>query len=461
MNAFARAHNHLRHALQAGFLRSVAMLVGGTAAAQVIWFAATPVLTRLYSAADFSVFGAFVALMSMWSIAACLGYDNAVVVPEADDDAASVLGLSLLLSAATALIGMAALLLIQETSGRALASLGGYAWMLPPVVFLASSFSAVQFWASRRKQFGSIARVRVAQATGGVATQVGMGLGSLSPFGLLAGQAVNFLLGVVLLGSRVIPEMRSVAASVGPRSLKAVAWRHRNFALMTTPALLANSAAVQVPVLIVASGGKAAEAGFLFLAMRVMQAPLATIGSAVSQVYYAESPRASREGRLAPLTQDVIKRLAQVGVGPLLFAGILGKPLFEIIFGAGWGRAGEIVAWMVPWLALQFLASPISMVLYALEKQRTDLLLQVFGMVVRIGPVLVAATFAPAWIPEVFALTGAVFYTVYLLVLRRIVGLEWRDLARALAGSKWPVLAWGALAVAALIVLRTVGWVSS
>lgn len=465
MNVLVRVAERLRFASQAGFLRSVAVLVGGTAAAQSIWFAATPLLTRLYTAADFGVFGAFVALMSLFSIVACLGYDNAVVLPERDEDAASVLVLSLLLAAcvaaASALAWGAFAWLSPTLAERLLGDLAPYAWTLAPVVLLAAAFSAVQFWASRRKQFASVARVRVVQAAAGVCTQVGAGLAGMSPLGLIAGQGVNFLLGVGWLGGRVLGQMRASAASVQLASLRSVAWRYRDFALMTTPALLASSAAVQVPVLVVAGAGRAAEAGFLFLAMRTMQAPLATIGAAVSQVYYTEAPAAWRDGRLPQLTHDVLRRLSQVGLGPLLFGGIVGQPAFEIVFGNGWGRAGEIVAWMVPWLALQFLASPISMLLYALERQRTQLWLQIFGMVVRIVPVLATAALAPQWLPEVFAITGAVFYAVYLLVLRHVIGLPWRALGHAIASARWSVLAWCVLGVAVLAAMRVLGGASA
>ncbi len=456
--AFSRLKIRAQLAFEGGFIRSVLMLVGGTALAQVIWFAATPILTRIYSPADFSIFGTFVALMSMVSIVACLGYDNAVVVPERDEDAASVLLLALSFSAMIAILGGAVVWLTPESLLKDFGEIGGYAWTIPPVVFLASAFSAIQFWASRRKQFGNVARVRIVQASSGVATQVAAGIGGFTPIGLIVGQAVNFLAGVVLLGSKVVGDLRRMVWIQRPREIRIVAWRYRNFALMTTPALLANSAAVQVPVLVVAAAGKFAEAGFLFLAIRVMQAPLATIGSSVSQVYYTESPGAMREQRLPQLTHDVIKRLAQVGIGPLLFAGIVGRPMFEIIFGAGWGRAGEIVAWMVPWLALQFLASPISMVLYALERQRTDLLLQLFGASVRIVPVLATAALAPVWLPEVFALTGAIFYAVYLLVLCRVVGLSVGALGGAISSAKWLVLAWCVLGLVLRASLHMIGW---
>lgn len=458
----SRLLGRLRSTFQSGFVRSVATLAGGTAASQAIWLLTTPFLTRLYSSEDFSVFGAFVALMSMLSIAACAGYDNAVVVPDKDEDAASVLALSLFLAfALSSLVALVWLIFTMATSLLAqqwLGDLQPYAWALAPVVFVAATFNAVQFWTSRRRRFSSVARVRVAQATVGVGTQIGAGMVAATPLGLIIGQGLNFLLGVLVLGHTMVRELGTYRAAFRMQALRASAYRFRNFALMTTPALFANSASVQVPVLIVARAGQVAEAGFLFLALRVMQAPLTTIGAAVSQVFYTEAPQAGRDGRLAGLTHDVLRQLAIVGLGPLIFAGIVGRPVFEIVFGQGWGRAGEIVAWMVPWLMLQFLASPISMLLYALERQRVDLLLQLLGMLLRIGPVLAAALLAPNWLPEVFALTGAAFYAVYLEVLRRVAGLPLRSLMHAIGEARWIVLAWIALGMLLRAGIHAIGW---
>lgn len=442
-----KAAARLRDGIESGFLRSVAMLVGGTAAAQIIWFVATPILTRLYSASDFSAFGAFVAVMSMLSIVACLGYDSAVVIPEEDGEAATLLALSVYLSLLTGLVCLVLILLFPATLKSLFGQFASISWILAPVLSLAAIYSALQFWIGRRKRFGDIAGIRVLQASGGVGGQIGLGALGVGSLGLVLGQAVNFVIGCVLLGRQAAADVAGLRRAKELVPVRTVAWRYREFALITTPASLANSASVQVPLLIIAAAGEVAEAGFVFLAMRVMQAPLATIGAAVSQVYYSEASEAHRDGSLPALTDNVLGGLAKFGLGPLIFGGIVGAPAFEIVFGDGWGRAGELVAWMVPWLALQFLASPISMLVYAMESHRTHLALQILGVVVRVAPVLAASYVAPELLPEVFAITGAIFYAAYLVVLCRICGISPERFSRAISKAFGIVAAWVVLGI--------------
>ena len=60
---------------QGGFLRAVLVLVGGTAFAHAITALALPILTRLYSPADFSTLAVFSSLLSIVAVAACFRFD--------------------------------------------------------------------------------------------------------------------------------------------------------------------------------------------------------------------------------------------------------------------------------------------------------------------------------------------------------------------------------------------------
>jgi len=78
-----------------GFVRSVGVLVGGTAFAQALTVLALPLVTRLYTPFDFSVLAVFVSILSIISVAACLRLEIAIPLPESDEDAANLLALAL------------------------------------------------------------------------------------------------------------------------------------------------------------------------------------------------------------------------------------------------------------------------------------------------------------------------------------------------------------------------------
>jgi uncharacterized protein (UPF0261 family) len=66
---------------------------------------------------------------------------------------------------------------------------------------------------------------------------------------------------------------------------------------------------------------------------------------------------------------------------------------------------------------LQFISSPVSMVIHVTGQQGFALALQGFGLLLRIVPVMLVSEMAPAHVSEVYAVSGAVFYSVYILVL--------------------------------------------
>src|SRR5205823_13070184 len=72
------------------FARSVSVLAGGTVGAQLLAAVATPVLTRLYSAHDFGCLQLYVSVMAFTTFTATMRYEQAILLPENDELAASL-----------------------------------------------------------------------------------------------------------------------------------------------------------------------------------------------------------------------------------------------------------------------------------------------------------------------------------------------------------------------------------
>nr|BFE90342.1 hypothetical protein GCM10020185_08780 [Pseudomonas brassicacearum subsp. brassicacearum] len=138
-----------------------------------------------------------------------------------------------------------------------------------------------------------------------------------------------------------------------------------------------------------------------------------------------------RTGKLAEFTSDILSGIVRVAVLPLVIGGALAPyAFFSIVFGEGWERTGEIVVYMVPWIVMQILVSPISMVLHTTNNQPTALALQLFGLVLRVGVVSAVAATAPGYLTEVYSFTGFVFYFVYLLVVLKVAGISLLEVFR-------------------------------
>lgn len=407
-------------------IRSIGVLVSGTAVAHGITALAMPISTRLYSPTDFAAASVFSSLVGILVVASCLRFEMAIPLPADDDEAVNLLALSVgSVVATSALVAITLHLLSPE----ALASLGQpglvpYLWLLPFALVIGGLNLALQMWFVRRRGFGPIARSRVVQSAGAAGGQLGLGVAGFAPLGLLVGQMLNYGAGAVTLGVGLLMKERAVLSRVSLRGMVRAGRAHHRFPRYSIWEALANSAAIHLPILLIAALAAGPEAGFLALAIFLLQAPMALIGTSVGQVYLSGAPEAMRNGRLAEFTRDMMGRLIQLATGPLLFAAIVSPTAFGLVFGHQWERSGVLVAWMAPWFLMQFISSPVSTVLNVTGRQVTALMLQVSGLVLRVGAVLAASVIKPTMVVEAYAVSGFVFYFAYVVVSARAAGIH-------------------------------------
>ena len=418
-------------------VRSVGVLVSGTVVSQLVAVLALPILTRLYSPGDFGVLAVFVALTSTLSVAACLRFDIAIPIPESSADGAGILLVALLSALAVSLLFAVVLLWLPLTFWERVgqSALLPYLSLLPITVFLMAAYNAFQFWFVRAKGFAAIARTRVLQTIAGVVPQVGGGLLSWLPLGLLLGPVFNAAAGSLGLMLNLCRSNRFDTDPVSWARLRQLFVEYNRFPKYSALEALTNSAAIQVPIIAIASLASGQEAGFVFLAMYALQAPMSLVGAAIGQVYLSEAPDHHRRATLAAFTVRVFGGLVKIGAGPLMFAALVAPGLFPIVFGSEWGRAGVLVVWMVPWFLMQLLSSPLSMALHVTNQQRAALVLQVSGLVLRMGAVFVASVVNVRWISEAYAVSGFAFYFLYLVVVFGAVGACSRDVVSQLRNS--------------------------
>jgi O-antigen/teichoic acid export membrane protein len=429
------------------FVRSVGVLAGGTAFAQLIGVIALPFITRMYTPEDFSVLAVFSSMLGIVTGIACLRLDIAIPIPEKEDEAANLLGLAMLTSTAIAML--TALIIwwfsdnLVNTAGQTGLGLQPFLWMLPPCIWLAGSYSAIQFWATRRKRFNAIARTRISQTIGSTVTQLLYGLsGLLGPFGLLLGLLIANGFGVIGLCRLAWREDRKVLRAINFADMVRQVRANDRFIKYSTFEAIANNGAIQIPIVIIGAVALGPDAGYLLLAMRMMTIPISLIGGAVSQVYLSHAPEEYRAGQIGHFTLKTIEGLVRTGIGPLIFVGIISPAAFPIIFGSEWERAGEMVAWMTPLCILQLISSPVSMAFHITSHQHTALNLQIYGFILRVGGVWLAFLFANNYIFEVYVLTGVVFYFTYLIVIAKITKIQSYELAQIMLANFMLILTW-------------------
>lgn len=447
----------IRTLRSSSFLRSAGTLMTGTALAQAVSVLALPFVTRLYSPEDFSLLAVFSGVLAIVSVAACLRLEVAIPIPKDDEDAINVLALAVLVGSLTAMLTAVVAAAAPEGVAKLLGqpALREYLWLLPIGVALVGLANALQFWFARNQAFGVLARARIMQSGAGASTQLGLGILGWTPLGLLLGQILNLSASCVTLTYRLLERNRGVLRSIRWRRMRSMLSAYSRFPKYSSVEALANSAAGHLPLIVIAALAPGGEAGLVMLAMYTVQGPLGMVSGSVAQVYLSRAAEEYRENRLADFTLGVFGGLMRVGVGPLIAAALFAPDLFAIVFGEDWRRAGVLVSWMAPWFVLQFVSSPLSMALPVTNHQRTSLMLMLGGLIGRVGLVYGAHLALNGFVSEAYAVSGAVFYLAYVLVIFHVVSAKRAAVAVEIRRALPVIGLWALAAAIGRLVLDT------
>ena len=367
------------------FVRNVAVLASGTAAAQAIGLAVAPILTRLYDPNAFGVLGVFVGVLAVLGVAASWKYELAIVLPPEDRDAANLVAVCFLAVGITTVISLIGIAGIRFAADRYWGQELTWLLLLAPVAVLGSGiYQTLIYWATRTREFSGQSVSQVSRATTIGAFQVGAGFFGGTPAGLVMGRVIGEFAAVIVLGRLLSSYAERVRASISWSRMRDLARRHRRFPLFSTPQAVLESLSRNLPVFLLAVLFNPAVAGLYWLTFRVLQVPTALVGQAIRRVFYQAAVELYNKGervfRIFGQTSAALFGLGLVPTGVLI---LFGPTLFELVFGAEWREAGVFAQWLIVWWFATFVSQPSIMLVPVFGLQRAYLLYEIVVAVLR------------------------------------------------------------------------------
>lgn len=432
-----------RHIPGAEFVRGTLKIVAGTGAAQLVQVVTAPILTRLYSPADYGVFAVATSFLAVFVSITCLRYEFAIPLPEDDKAAANLLALSTLANAAMSVLIALALILFGPT----ILGVFGAGALSPYIVLLAIAqfggglTSALINWAVRTKDFSEIAVNRLSQGLATSGVQVGLGLVGTGVVGLVLGAVAGSVAGSVRLGRAAWRANAAALESVTLRGMATVANRYRRFPIFSSGSALIGTIGLRAPLLLLVAFFGTVAGGQYALAERLCYLPITLVAGAVGQVYIAESARLARErpADLAGLFARTTRSLAKIAIIPAILIAIAAPIFAGFVFGDRWTVAGQFVAVLTPMFYVAFIATATGDVLYVLERQGLHLVREVLRLGFLGGSILVSYLLHLEALQAVAVLSaaGSIAYVLYgVISWRAIVTYVPREHPAASAGPE-------------------------
>ncbi len=394
----------------------------GTVIASVIPAIVQPILTRIYTPADFGLYGLYFAFIGVFTSVSGLRYELAVPLPKEKEDTDRLAMITIMSAACVSVLLFITSYIFRFQIAEILNNERMATWILivPVGVFFGGLYQAFNYWLIRHKAFKASAINRVSQKVVDSPVMVALGYVKFS-----AGQVVGDFFGRAMMGLMAMYQaFRNgfTFKSFQWKRVKKLASQYRDFPLFSTLPTLADSIGLYIPVMLISSLFSDSEAGFYTNTRNLLSIPLIFISRNLSQVLLERF--VNRKNNRLPVFSEVRKIFWYLILSTIPFIVILmlfAPQLFSFVFGKDWIESGIYTQILVISYALRFVNGSLTVVFSALERIRLASYWQVYFFIAIISLSLLknfnltAHQFIGA-----LMLVEAVSYSIYLMLVFKV-----------------------------------------
>ncbi|MNJ82805.1 Polysaccharide biosynthesis protein [compost metagenome] len=343
------------------FVKNILKLITGTAIAQLLTIAFSPIVQRLFTQEEW---GFFALVSSIYGVIALISggkYDVALLVPKRNVDAINLLGLSILvnLGFAIAFYGVLFLLSLAGWGGK----LGVWYYLLPVFVFIVGVSQSLIAWNNRRKRYREIATFRISQSLLNNIFSIFTSLTRFPVNGVLLAYLGSGLVSLIVAIYQIKADFRLIRKGITINRMLFVGKKYARFPLINTFQALLDALQINGLIYIIAFLFGDYYVGVFSLAIRILFLPMGFIGTAIAQVFYQEANSLiHRKEKLIPLVRRTIKMSCLVIAPVFIILVLAGPQLFSFVYGKEWQGSGIYSRYLAAWVCIDFIRAPLSQI---------------------------------------------------------------------------------------------------
>lgn len=361
-------------------LRHTTILASGTALAQLIPILIQPILRRSLSADIFGAYSVYLSLLGILIVISSLRYEQAIVLPQNDNEAKALFFLSVFLNFIFNLVLFIVIIAFKTTILSVLnlpVKFEIFLLLTPAGIFLFGFYQSINFWLIRNKGFFAISVNKFVRRGAEGASQLSFMVTHVSN-GLIYGDIIGHIANIT---SGLYQGVKS-GLSIKSLSYKRMIYAFRRYSdfprFNFLPAFM-EACSFMLPVLLINKFFSSEKTGYFDLCKLLLSIPLALIATSLSNVLLQ---RISEKNRLkVSIKGDLLQVFLMVSAIGLLEIAIIqffGDELFRLFFGPGYvvsGRISRILVWS---FAFSFVTSSFSSIFISLNKIRLLSVWQIF-----------------------------------------------------------------------------------
>ncbi|MDD1777383.1 MAG: oligosaccharide flippase family protein [Candidatus Helarchaeota archaeon] len=413
LNTFAKLR-------KSSFIKNVLVVMSGTAVAQILGYALSPIISRFYSPSEFGVFGSFLAVLSVIAAGLTLDYSMAIMLPKHKDDA---FNLFLLSCTSTAIIGAFCLIVCLFAPAFVKNFMKvPYTWILVLLIIailINGLNQAFQAWCVRVKAFKRTSASQVVRSLSTNGTQVGLGFLKGGAPALIFTSILGDALATLSLAKVVFRDLRIRYKNIQWNRIWQLAKEFRDFPMYSASMNVINSLSLGLPIFLLTRFYGIAAAGAYAFGVRILSTPMEFILRGLRQVLYQKASETHNEGgRLVPLYYKITGALFALAFFPSMVFFIWAPQIFSWVFGYKWHTAGVFARSLILWLIFKFCNLPAILFCRIIRMQRKMFFFDFILLVARALVLTLGGMHLPAsYTIMLFSLVGAIMNFIYIFII--------------------------------------------
>jgi len=415
--------------------RVTASLVGSTAVGQVLVFASTPLISRLYSPAEIGQFGLFFSFLTVSSVAVTARYELAIPGARDDPDAIALVRLSFTLSLLISLVCAGVLWLAIKWHLLSFELLPHWTPVALYAALVAIGLvSALRYWFVRKREFDVIGRVQLVQGLGRAVVPVFLGLFHVGTLGLIVGEIAGRLLGVGRMLSALVVSLPE-SQKGGRASSLAVARIYWKYPAVLLPSGILDMLTTALPLPLLSARYGVAVAGTFLIVQRLSMIPAALLATSVGDVFHSTIVESLRTGD--PRAKSTLNRwawhLMRLGLAVMLPAAVLAPFVLPWLLGPEWKNAGLLFALVAPWSLASLIVSPLSRILAIVERKELKFAYDIVALGLLVGSIWLSSKFDLGLVATVGLLSAGqvAAYILYFFLMQQACDFASSDALRS------------------------------
>ncbi|HID4989458.1 TPA: type 8 capsular polysaccharide synthesis protein Cap8K [Staphylococcus aureus] len=357
------------------FIGDSFLMILSSGIAQVILIITTPIITRLYSPAEFGEFTIFSNIAMILIPIINARYDLLIVNAKNDRSANILSQISFLISLLILLI----LIPILAIS----------AWLYPNFIldfifiiimlFLVSLTNIFTNYLNKERKYKVLSLINVFRAGSMALLQIIFGLLSLGILGLIIGFSLSYITGITL-GYKTFKKHFNIVRN--KEETKALFLENKNQLVYSTPSILLNSLSFSVVVFFIGILYTNTEVGIYGMAIRVLGIPVTIISLGLSKIFMQQANDYYIErGNFRNLLLKFSSTLVIVSIILYVPLYLFSEELVNILLGHSWVDAITVIKIVIPLFVIRLIVSTVSLSVIVLQKQQLELILQALFLI--------------------------------------------------------------------------------